>query len=377
MTVTAKKIVVVVLSSTLVLACSLENVKLSSESIGSVAGGLLGGALGNAACDGSDQQELCTLVGVAAGAYIGNRVGKHLDEKDKERHAQATAAALSAETENSSAGWENTENGTSGKVSVVSKEQKQVTKTVPVLKDRVETVMPLEQLGSAGKLGPYTDIYALAATAYCALTGKPPADCNDRVISNDFVPAVEAAKDKASQQFLQAVDWGLALKCEERPQNLEEWHEAFVANDKTQIRIKPARKTVQAVKMKPEASVTKQSPSQQPTKIKWLAIAGLLFFIIGGVFWVLNPFSNEQEKNNNLTSDEPSTIPSTIPTPLASQEPKNPATPSSSPTEIVDTQDSKDFKKAAYIDTPEAYELYLRLHPQGKYLEDAREKVQQ
>jgi len=144
---TLKKSIVVLLSSSLLWSCSLENVKFDSQGIGTIAGGILGGALGNAACDGSDQQELCTLVGLAAGAYIGNHIGKKLDQRDRERHAQATAAALASHDAEPSAGWEDKEKGTAGKVTVVKQAQKNTADTVPVLKDRVETVMPLELIG--------------------------------------------------------------------------------------------------------------------------------------------------------------------------------------------------------------------------------------
>ncbi len=154
----------------LLCSCNMQNLKLDSEGIGTLAGGLLGGALGNAACDGKDQQELCTLVGLAAGAYIGNRIGHKLGEEDRKRHAQATAAALAAQEEQASKGWENPENGTSGSVTIVNKERKQVASQVPVLKDRVEAIMPLELIGELYqtdsrlnvRVGPGTD-YKTAA----------------------------------------------------------------------------------------------------------------------------------------------------------------------------------------------------------------------
>lgn len=165
-----KKIILLAAGVLVLSSCNLENVKMGgSEGIGTFAGGLLGGLLGNQVCDGRDNQELCTLVGAAAGAYIGNRIGRKLDEADKQRHAQATAEALAAK-QGTVAHWENTQNGTSGKVSVVKSSQQQSQTPIPVLKDRVETVQPLELIGEVYstdrtvnvRVGPGTD-YKLAS----------------------------------------------------------------------------------------------------------------------------------------------------------------------------------------------------------------------
>lgn len=164
--------------SLLLCSCNMQNIQIGgSEGIGTLAGGLLGGALGNQACDGRSNQELCTLVGAAMGAYLGNRIGKRLDEADRQRHAQATAEALAAK-EGETAHWENAENGTSGRVSVVEQHrQPAASASIPVLKDRVESVQPLELIGEVYetdrtvnvRVGPGTD-YKMASEPLAAGT---------------------------------------------------------------------------------------------------------------------------------------------------------------------------------------------------------------
>ncbi len=89
---------------------------------------------------------------------------------------------------------------------------------------------PFEQYYSKGDLqGPWSDIYALAATMYRAISGVPPMDAIDRSKAihksniDPFVSARDIGEGKYSDQFLHAIDIGLSFKEEERPQSIAEW----------------------------------------------------------------------------------------------------------------------------------------------------------
>jgi serine/threonine protein kinase len=47
---------------------------------------------------------------------------------------------------------------------------------------------PLEQYSSGGKQGPWTDVYAVGATFYRALSGRAPSEAPDRLAQDDLVP---------------------------------------------------------------------------------------------------------------------------------------------------------------------------------------------
>lgn len=90
---------------------------------------------------------------------------------------------------------------------------------------------PLEQYtGSDGnQQGPWTDIYALGAVLYFAVTGDAPIDSALRgsALLNDKPDPLIALTKKApsgySPAFCRAIDWALSFKVAQRPQTIEQW----------------------------------------------------------------------------------------------------------------------------------------------------------
>ena len=89
---------------------------------------------------------------------------------------------------------------------------------------------PPEQYESDGDQGPWTDIYALSALCYRAITGKAPIEAprrQSRMLNTGADPLpllTDSVEDHAySQPLLKAVDQGLRIIVKERPQGLDEW----------------------------------------------------------------------------------------------------------------------------------------------------------
>ena len=88
---------------------------------------------------------------------------------------------------------------------------------------------PPEQYETDGEQGPWTDIYALSALCFRAMTGNRPEESirRSRLLFQDRkdpLPSLEAKGVSGySSQFLAAVDWGLRVIETERPQSLDGW----------------------------------------------------------------------------------------------------------------------------------------------------------
>lgn len=89
---------------------------------------------------------------------------------------------------------------------------------------------PYEQYAETSRQqGPWTDMYALAATLYHAVTGKRPPDAPSRMIKDEYVPARENALGGYRAGFLRAIDKALQLNIEQRPQSIAAWRGELLA----------------------------------------------------------------------------------------------------------------------------------------------------
>lgn len=86
---------------------------------------------------------------------------------------------------------------------------------------------PIEQYSKRGHQGAWTDIYALAAVCYHALTGQVPYDATDRVRVDPLELAVDRCRNQVTDGFLSAIDWALRVDERERPQNVGAWRRAL------------------------------------------------------------------------------------------------------------------------------------------------------
>jgi serine/threonine protein kinase len=84
---------------------------------------------------------------------------------------------------------------------------------------------PIEQYADTNAVaqGAWTDVYALSAVTHYVLTGKAPPTSVARVMSESYEPLERRLAGQYSQGFLNALDQGLAIAPEKRPQSAAEF----------------------------------------------------------------------------------------------------------------------------------------------------------
>jgi hypothetical protein len=112
---------------------------------------------------------------------------------------------------------------------------------------------PIEQYSNAAELeqGAWTDVYALCAVAHFMLTGRAPAPAVRRLLVNDATPLRAAFAGGAySAKFLAAIEAGLNVRPELRPQSMTELRALLEAAGRA-----PAPATVARPAVLPAAAV--------------------------------------------------------------------------------------------------------------------------
>jgi serine/threonine protein kinase len=84
---------------------------------------------------------------------------------------------------------------------------------------------PIEQYAetAASKQGPWTDVYALAAVVYFAITRRTPPPAVSRLVDDQYEPAARVAAGRYSAALLNAVDRALAVHPAARTQSIEDF----------------------------------------------------------------------------------------------------------------------------------------------------------
>ena len=208
---------------------------------------------------------------------------------------------------------------------------------------------PFEQYTQRGSSGPWTDVYAMAATVYYTLTGKLPPVATDRVVE-DTISWDEPGLKALSAQALEALQKAMVISAKTRMQSMEELEKGLYSTavkpepapapqpmQETQPEPQPAPET------KPESQPEQESkPKSQPTpepapqaqsepkpeagkksgKKLWIAAAAVIAVVLcGALIWANANKPADDTNTAAFAATTPTTAPTTVPTVAATAAP--------------------------------------------------------
>jgi serine/threonine protein kinase len=165
---------------------------------------------------------------------------------------------------------------------------------------------PVEQYAedSDMKQGPWTDIYALCAVMYMAITKQSPPTSVTRLIKDPIEQLQNKPRPGFSREFLAAIDKGMAVKPQDRPQTIAEFSKLLGTDKSAQVSNLPNAKSSSSSgqsgqrksgesrdpkkgKSPPVAAKPAQEKKGVSSKGSWaLLAAGVVLIAIYGIYQV-------------------------------------------------------------------------------------------
>lgn len=167
---------------------------------------------------------------------------------------------------------------------------------------------PVEQYAEVPgmKQGAWTDVYALAATVYWAITGKTPPTAVGRMVNDTLQPLTKSAAGRYSPRFLSALDEALKVRPSERTSDMTQFRLALGLNDgmvsPNPSDTNPASLTIKSLRTK---TGTNTSILSKESLMMSFAVGSLL---VAGSAWLW-----QQEKHPAGSKDAPAHAPLTPP----------------------------------------------------------------
>jgi serine/threonine protein kinase len=135
---------------------------------------------------------------------------------------------------------------------------------------------PLEQYSGEGKQGPWTDLYAMGGVLYRAVADKNPPDAVSRIRGDTLAAGLAGVRGKYSEPFLRAIEWAVHLDEKKRPQSVEQWKPAVLAERRT------SAPTQRRAEQKVERRTVRPVEIEKPRPRRWPVFVVLALFALSG-----------------------------------------------------------------------------------------------
>ncbi len=168
----------------------------------------------------------------------------------------------------------------------------------------------VEQYGAAGTQGPWTDIYAFAATIYRTLVGNPPPEAIDRLEDDNMTIPAKIARE-TPKAVLETLANALQVLPQDRTQNIDSMRHSLSVSSASLA----ATATINAVRNpapeRDEENPAERRPRQKKGKntgkvyglVAGIVTAFLLAIVVIFVMWLLGFFNDDNQNGGNTVSN--------------------------------------------------------------------------
>ena len=164
----------------------------------------------------------------------------------------------------------------------------------------------VEQYGAAGTQGPWTDIYAFAATIYRTLVGNPPPEATDRLEDDNMTIPGKIARE-IPKPVLETLANALQVLPQDRTQRIDSMRQSLSTSSATT--------TIKAVHTTPPAPDVSERPERRRTQksskntgkmyglVAGIVTAFLLAIVVLFVAYIMGVFNKEDPSTDSTISN--------------------------------------------------------------------------